>query len=274
MKKHKHIPAKKNAAPAKKAEKKEEQPIIEAHVKRLIEMGVSKEEINKRLKDPDARIILYSAYSSYQLKVDKKTYQAGAAIEYTLNKAKIGVLSNGKEYGYILTTKQDVPSILDLLKGMGRLYVRKWSPIVKKKHSPKKPTNNTVEVRKEAKRKRKLENVSQNYKRAFYAAKRNGGVSERIKIHNPKLAAEIEAWLEKQSTQKKKIIRKNKNIGPHTTKRVRKLIAASKKMAKQTVKVEKKKATEAKRMALNAEKRKAAAKKVAASKEQLLNLAA
>jgi hypothetical protein len=268
--KKKHIPAKKNAAPAKKAE----QPIIEAHVKRLIDMGMTQKEIEEKLKDPEARIVLYSAYSSYQLKIGKKTYQAGKAIEYTLNKAKIGVLSNGKDYGYILTKKNDVPSILDLLKGMGRLYVRKWDPIVKKKHSPKKPTNNTAEVKINAKKSRKATKLQDNKMRAFYAAKRNGGVSERIKIHNPKLAAEIEAWLKTNGTKKKSIKRKNSNIGPHMPKAVLKLSKAIKKSTQQVVKAEKKKAVEAKRMALNVERKAAIAKKKSSNKEQTLNLAA
>ena len=273
--KKKHIPAKKNAAPAKKKAEIEEKVILDTHIKRIIDSGMSKEEVEKLKKEPDTRIILCSAYSSFVLRVDKKVFCGINAINYTLNKAKIRVLDTGRGYTYVLTKKDSVPSILELLKGMGRIYVRKFEAPVAKEKVDKKPTANTPEVRRNAKKVRKKANKDKNKMRAFYAALRNGSVSKRIKIHNPKLAKEIEEWM-KDKKSKKKTYKSDKGKHPRVniTNAEKRRITSQKKSAKQVARLNKIKATEEIKMSLNATKKAQIISAKKAEKEQSLNLAA
>lgn len=204
-------PAKK-AAPAKKAEntKSVNQRTFEVHIKRLSERGMSKEDIYKKLHEEDTRLILCIAYDSYKLdagtikitrgvkkkEVEKHVILYGIkAIKHVLNENKVDMIDGGHNYVYILTKKDKVDEITNLVKDMGRVSVRKWEDHYHKPKKDKKPTNNTAEAKTAAKNTRKDAKKKAAEMRPYYAALRKGGVSERIKKHNKALAEKIEAWL-------------------------------------------------------------------------------
>lgn len=283
-----------------KAEKKERSAIIRARrYRRFAKMGFSDEQIKELEKNENVRTIMCLPYSSYSVENGTKLISVGkkkdkkevpdilrgcAAVIYTMKQHNIDVLSSGSNYVYITTTVDKLDEITDLMKQMGRIYVHKWHPAKDDDNKNKKPTNNTKEAKKNAKNARKVKNKSFSYMRPFYAAARNGSVSKRIKMHNPKLAKEIEEWLKNRKTTNTK--RKNRHTNSHTnghyikhekrnmTLLEIKAIRRANKVGRAIIRKEEKKALEAKRMAKNDKKLKASIKKKEAKKEQSLKFAA
>ena len=130
------------------------------------------------------------------------------AAEYSIRQKELDVIAFGPTNCFIKTTKDKAEEIAtDLRKEIGRCYITKHEKLPAKEaveslqekpKEEKSPTNNTVSIRKAAKKKRKEENEKKADMRPYYAAKRKGGVSKRIKKFNPTLAKKIEKWLDEQ----------------------------------------------------------------------------
>lgn len=103
-------------------------------------------------------------------------------------------------YVYFNTTADELPATQELIKDVGRIVIHKWQPEEpEEERKQRKPSNNTKEAKAAAKNARKDANKQKTDMRPYYAAKRKGGVSARIKKFNPTLAAKIEKWLAEQS---------------------------------------------------------------------------
>lgn len=246
----KYTKMKRKAAPAKNAENIAQQRTIAIHIKRLSERGLSKEEIDKILHDPDERLVLCIAYDSYVLKREgQKNLRGIKAIKFVLNENKIDMIDGGHNYVYILTKVNDIDNISKVIGDMGRISIRKWEDKVEKPKKEKKPTNNTDEKKQSAKNKRKTANKKAAEMRPYYAALRKGGVSERIKKHNKALAEKIQKWLD----EKKEMTPKNKSA--------KKVEKKAKLKARREATIKRVQALEKKRMNNNIAKRKKAAQK-------------
>lgn len=169
-----------------------------------VEDGTRTKKVRKRIKDKDG----------YKIKISTEDVpnilHGHLAAEKTLTNNNIKIVSSGSNYVYVTTDVNNLETIVEIMRPMGRICINKW---VEKKEEPKKekkPSNNTTENKKEAKKCRKDANKERTKMRAFYAAKRKGCISERIKKYNPKLAKEIEAWLKEQPERTK---RKKKGSG-------------------------------------------------------------
>ena len=189
---------------------------------KLKKAGATDEQIKKLIEDENARTILCIYYGSHMVdigeqEVTKKKYnketkkyeevtekqnvtlRGRQAAEYSIREKGLEVIAFSSTHCFIKTTKDKAKEIAtDLRKDIGRCYITKHT---EKKEEPKKektPTNNTLPVRKTTKKKRKEENEKNTEMRPYYAAKRKGGVSKRIKKFNPTLAKKIEKWLDEQ----------------------------------------------------------------------------
>lgn len=190
----------------KRDEKKElKARIRERRIRSLIRKGMSKEDVKKLMEDENRRLVLCLIYGSYRYKDGDKTLTGSNAAEKFATENEMKVISKGPHHIWVSTVVDKIDTIVSLLKPIGRLSITKPEapPEVKKKQ--KSPTNNTAERKKAAKEKRKSDNKKSAEMRPYYAAKRKGGVSQRIKKHNPELAKKIEAWLkERKKTDAKK----------------------------------------------------------------------
>ena len=216
---------------ARDARKEATQRSRARRLRSLMKLGLSKDEIEKLLKKEEERLVLCMYYTSFQLEkgVKKKTIykrdsqhrvigteeievpnilRGREAVEEALKQANITPLRVGEVYCYVKTTKNDLDTILEALKPIGRTSVTKPEPISKEsmekeqkakmkaeQKKNRKPSNNTDEVKKAAKAKRKEENMRKAAMRPYYAALRKGGVSARIKKFNKTLADKIEKWI-------------------------------------------------------------------------------
>lgn len=198
----------------------------------IMKLGVSKEDIEKMFEQEDNRMILVLLSGQYTVDcgTEKKTVKRvertpngkklvdkeievhvvlrglAAAKKYTETE-KINVIAEHKTAIWVLTDVSNVEAISEKLKVLGRVSITKpekhtqesvKADIKKKNETPKKPSNNTAEAKKAAKANRKDVNKKNAEMRPYYAAKRKGGVSARIKKHNPTLAKKIEKWLEER----------------------------------------------------------------------------
>lgn len=272
--KKQNIPAKKKAAPVNKTEAtiKAYNRTVNYHIQRLSERGLSKEEIQNKLKDENARIMLCIAYDSYKLELGEVEKEVGKkkkkvkknlvlygvkALKHILLQKKVDMIDGGHNYVYVLTNKKDADKLADEIKEVCRVSIRKWE--WKKCDVPreKKPTDNTDEKKIAAKKKRKGENMKKAAMRPYYAALRKGGISERIKKHNKALAAKIQEWLDKREKKAEEDVKNMK----HKPKAIRKAVKKDKLAARKKARLIALQSFEKKRFEQHqAEKKKAAQK--------------
>lgn len=307
------------AAPAKKAEKTpKKEPVMTTPAKmkmsknkerrnrlclirrqRMLKKGIPEEVIKQLEADEKVRTITCLVYGSYHVEVDeKKSLHGVAAIEHflknNLEKDTYTVLNKSGVCLYLKTTEDHAESIAEKLREMGRVIVMKWHKKEEPKKKDKKPTNNTSEVKKEAKQTRKEDKKARADMRPYYAARRNfikadgkltakEAVSKRIRIHNPKLAEDIEKWILANPKDMKRRKNKGTGIGRHRNKHPeikhmstleRRLQERAKRAGRHVIALEKKKATESVKSAKNAKKKATAAVRAAAKKEQNIKFAA
>lgn len=189
-------------------------------IRSMLKLGMPKELIEEMFAQEDNRMVLVLLYGTYTvedgtrtIKIHKRDKQHKVcsietkevpnilrgfeAAKHYVDANKLHFMSGSRNAMWILTDKNNVDDVVEKLKILGRVSVTKPEVNNKetKKKAPKKPTNNTVEVRKAAKAKRKADNIKKAEMRPYYAALRKGGVSERIKKYNKTLADKIEKWL-------------------------------------------------------------------------------
>lgn len=267
-------------------------------IRKLAKSKVPPEKIEELLKNENRRTILCLIYGTYQMEdgTRKKTvtkrdehhkvvgkeeieipnilYGVYAA-KKLMEDNKIPVISHGKTYIFVDVDKKDVDKVSELMKPIGRTHIYKWQEFKQPVKKEKKPSNNTDEVKKANKASKHVD------MKPFYAAKRKGYIDERIKKYNPKLAEQIQKWLDATSERTK---RKNRGKGK------RKHSFATAKLQRTTLEIkrskrikaclrqidhlEKVKATETLKSASNAKKKANKAAIKAAKKEQSLKLAA
>ena len=248
LKRGNYTPGNVTPAPVKKTEKKAanrnkeaESRNRERRIRSLMRQGISKEQINEWLKEEDTRFVLCLIYHNFCLvdgtkKItvrikDKKHHIIGTEEHEVENRLtgieafkkfcennKLTMISTHKgsvTAGWILSDRDNVNNVIELLKDVGRVSVTKPEihtvETVKKQEEKKrkaehkandKPTNNTIKTKIAAKKARKTANIKAAEMRPYYAALRKGGVNARIKRHNPTLAEKIEKWLkEKKATE-------------------------------------------------------------------------
>lgn len=209
--------------------------------------GLSDEQIEQLIADENARTILCIYYGSHTVnlgkqevktkKYNKKSHKfeptkitkelilhGRAAAEYEVRQMNLDVLSFSPTSCVIKTTADKAEEIAETLrKKIGRCYITKHKRLPAKEEAErlnpkpeqkKSPTNNTREVRKAAKAKRKANNIVRFNARPYYAAlralKRSGDITqlsddqlknaikERIRKYNHPLAEKIHAWLKDQ----------------------------------------------------------------------------
>ena len=193
----------------------------------MLKLGMSKEQIEEIFAQENNRMVLVLLNGNYTVQDgerekkirhrDKKTKTTSievvkvpnilcgfAAAKKYADDNKLEFMSGSRNAIWIHTDKDHVDEVVEKLKVLGRTSVTKpelrnketeKTRIEEEKKTPKKPTNNTVEVRKAAKAARKQANIEKANMRPYYAALRKGGVNARIKKHNPTLAEKIEKWL-------------------------------------------------------------------------------
>lgn len=285
-------------APAKKAETKEVKNIVRnkkkeyearsraRRMRSMLKQGMKEEQIQEMFAQENNRMILVLLNGNYSVqdgvkdkKVRHKDKDGNVSIEvvqvpnmlHGFNAAKKYIEDNGLHFMsgssnsiWVLSDKDSVTNDVEKLKVLGRTSITKPEAKTEKKPKDKKPTNNTAEVKAAAKAARKKANTTKCYMRPFYAALRKGGVSARIKKHNPTLANKIEAWLkEHKKAEAEKADRMDKHKRDHrqmssvemkANKRVRKA-------AKHLLTRERHKVVEAKRIEANAKMRAARVQK-------------
>lgn len=201
----------------------------------LKRLGFSDEEIVKIFKDEAVRTVLCTYYGTFTVEdgtktIKKRVYdkdhhftgsyteedvpnilRGRAAVEKFLKDNDINVIAIGPAYCWIKTDVDNVDKVTELLKPIGRTNVNKPEPVTKESlekkqqqdrrayaKAHKKPSNNTDEAKAAAKSSRKAAKKKAADMRPYYAAKRKGGVSKRIKKFNKPLAEKIEKWLKEQ----------------------------------------------------------------------------
>ena len=169
-------------------------------IRSMIRLGMSEKEILETFKDENVRMVRCLYYSSFIIMDKEKTLRGRHAVEKFLKDNKIETAGAGPTYCWIKTDKDHVDEIVELLKPVGRTSITKPEPMTAEK----------IEAKKKAKAARKAENMRRAYMRSFYAAKRKGGVSKRLKRHNPTLADKIEKWLKEQKASEAKKAEENK----------------------------------------------------------------
>lgn len=254
-----------------------------ANKKRLLKKGLNEDEIKEFEKIENLFAVLCIHSGHYQVK-DGTTKQKKVngqlvtvdnilrgtrAILFTLNEKfgnNIKILSESSTHVYLNTDKKHLKDVIEFLDDVGRVTYFRWKEeailkMVQKPEKRKKPSNNSKEVAAKAKKARENAKREAIRMRPFYAARRNGGVSLRIKTHNPKLAAEIEAWLSKQEKREKRP-KRGTGKGPSsndgvTTNRIRKLTLRLVKKKKEAERKASIREAEHARMIENDKKRKA-----------------
>lgn len=164
-----------------------------------IEDGTKKKKIIKR--DEHHKII-----SSEEKEVPNILRGYDAARKYVENE-KLRFMAGSKTAIWILSDVDHVNDVVGKLKILGRVSVTKPENHTKRteeirtksKKKISKPSNNTIEAKK---KKASM--------RPYYAALRKGGVSKRIKQHNPELAKKISLWIKERKAVKSKREEKEK----------------------------------------------------------------
>ena len=270
----------------------------------LIRRGVNQEDIEKM--DDKSVIVLCMSYGTYTVQdgvreklvkkrnehrkvIGKETKQipnilrGTKAIEFTIREKfkpmldddTMKFLSIGSNHVFIKVAEKDKDSLIEFLNTTGRVsvYKKPWPEKPKKKE--KKPSNNTEEAKKNAKNERKESKQAAKDMRPYYAARRNvkkgapikKAVSKRIRMHNPTLAADIEAWLAKNPVDTKKRVGHTAKKGSHQfhnniTSLQMKRSERMKKERQRIATLKKMKATQAAKMASNQAKRNTSKKPV------------
>lgn len=228
---------------------------------RLLKSGMTEAQIEELANEEKTRIItclLYGTYTvdlgtTHKVKKDKKEVEVPdilhgqRAAQYTLGENKVTILRAYNNYVIVKSSTDTLEKDSEILKEMGRIQVAKLQPKQEKPKKEKKPTNNTAEVKKAAKKKRKESNLQKVENRKFYKVRKktskkgtHGFASSKKRL----TLAEIKA------------IRRANKVG------------------KALIKAEEVKAAQAKKKANNDKKRLAAARRAAAKKEQQLKMAA
>lgn len=185
----------------------------------MLKLGMSKELVEEMFAKEDNRMVLVLLYGTYTVEDGTRTVKVRKrdkshkvcstetkevpnilrgfeAAKHYVDDNKLHFMSGSANAIWVLSDKDHVDDVVEKLKVLGRVSVTKPELHNKEaKKAPKKPTNNTAEVKKNAKTTRKNIKKSGAEMRAYYAALRKGGVSERIKKYNKTLADKIEAWL-------------------------------------------------------------------------------
>ena len=225
----------KNATPVKTESKRNLRKEIEARsrarrMRSIMKHGMSKEDVEKMFAEENNRMVLVLLNGNFTIEAgtkEKEIVKRGknhkiisketivvpvilrgvdAAKKY-IEDNKLNILCNSKNAVWILTNKDHVDAVTETVRVLGRVSVTKpeqhtydteKARLKKEAKSKKKPTNNTTETKKTAKVERKAKKVECANMRPYYAALRKGGVSERIKKHNPTLAKKIEKWLKER----------------------------------------------------------------------------
>lgn len=259
---------------------------LEARLKKL---GVSEEKIEEIRKNLDNRTMTILCFGNFTVDLGTKKITRGKkkievevpnilrgadAIEHLAKEKGYEVLKKYRYRVYIKLHKDQVQEASETFKEYGTLYIYNWqigkTATVDRTKSPK---NNTKDVTKKAKQKRKKEKKERNDMRTYYAALRKGGVSKRIKRHNKTLADKIEAWIkEHKAIEQKKAEAAAKSKYPPSA--VRKANKKARKAAKFIATKQRKLEREAKKAIVNSVSKEAKIKKIEASKEQSLNMAA
>lgn len=247
LKKGNNIPGNATPAPAKKAENKNATPVasnnhpkrdlrkeIEARsrmrrIRSMFKQGMTQEQVEEIFAQENNRMVLVLLTGKYTVqdgtitkKINKKEQQVPnilhglkAAKKY-ISDNKLTLMSSSSKAVWVLTDKDSVDEVVEKLKVLGRTSVTKPEKKAEKKDKNKKPTRNTAEAKKNAKTARKNIKKSGAEMRAYYAALRKGGVSERIKKYNKTLADKIEAWLkERKNTEAEKADHMDKHKRDH-----------------------------------------------------------
>lgn len=238
---------------------------------RIVKSGLTEEQINKFKRDKNLCTITCLPYGSYSVKLDDKTILHGtAAITHELEKQKIEILSSTNSFVFINAKKSAIDNITEIMKDMGRMYIYDWCLYEKK------PSENTKEIQKKAKNAKKAAKKQFVDMRPYYAAKRNGKVSYRIRKFNPTLAKKIEEWLKDHPSTGKKHHnpKKHSYVSKNTTLAEIKAIRRANRVGRMIIKKEEKIALEAKKQAKNAKNLAARIKKAAVKRGKQLKIAA
>lgn len=252
----------------------------------LLKLGLDQKDIEKIFEQEDNRFVLVLFYGSYTLedgtkikkvwnkalkkKEEKEVpnilHGSQAAMKYIENN-KLNVMASSTNSAWILTDKDNVDSVSELLKVVGRISITKpekrtyeteKARLEKEKETPKTHSNNTKEVAKAAKATRKASNIERHNIRAYYAALRKGGVSSRIKKYNKPLADKIEEWLKEhkkiEDARAEKLKEHNKKHR-QTPNAVKKANKKARRVAKMIAAKERKLAIDKARAAKNAAKK-------------------
>lgn len=230
----KNIPAQ-NAAPAeKKAETKstlskkemymqiEMNRRINSFTRRCKQYGLSDEDIKKKVEE-------------YKKELAKETSYDILILFDTKNKlCKESIINSKITYKYITDshcwlegTREILNKIYEIIPEGCKVYPYRKSvkkpDIVAPGTTDKKPSNNSKGKASSAKEDRKEFSMSRHSMKPYYAALRRGRVSKRIIIHNPKLAEDIERWIESYEKKKsEKKSRPNKGINRSMRKKISK----------------------------------------------------
>lgn len=262
---------------ALKKRKERDERIRARRYNALLKSGLTEDQAKEFMENLNIRTIMILPFSSFsvqdEMKKKKETevpniLQGVSAVLKFLEDNKIEVLCSNSMAVYFNTVKDKIEEMKTLFKDVGRLYIHSWHPAEEKKEKVKKPTTNTAEVKKAAKEKRKNDNKQHVVMRPFYTALRKGGVSARIKKHNPSLAEKIEKWIEEQrasEASRKKGSKEERSKHRQLTSMEMKVNKRARKAAKHLATVERKAAAERKRQEAN---QKAKAAKIAAKPTQ------
>lgn len=199
---------------------------------RMVAAGMTEEQIKEFENNLNIRTIMLMPYSNYffidgkktktvtkrdekhhpigteTIEVDNRLTGVAAVLAFLKSHNIEPICGNtiggkGKKplgYVYFNTTADELPATQELIKDVGRIVIHKWQPEEpEEERKQRKPSKNTKDAKAAAKKARKDANKQKTDMRPYYAAKRKGGVSARIKKFNPTLAAKIEKWLAEQS---------------------------------------------------------------------------
>ncbi len=275
----------------------------------MLKLGMKQELIEEMFAQEDNRMVLVLLNGAYTIQDGTKTKTVRKRDEHhkvvSVETVEVPNILRGYEAArkyvddqklhfmagrtnsiWILSDKYHVDDVVEKLSILGRVSVTKpekhtneteSARLKKEKKTPKKPTNNTAEVKAKAKTARKEANANKINMRPYYAALRKGGVSERIKRHNPDLAKKIEAWIKERKAasaskeEKSKEVRAKHNqltsFESKTNKRARKVI-------KHLAKIERRRELEKKCAESNAKERAKRAQKAQKPVQTELNIAA
>lgn len=258
-----------------------------ARMHRMARKGISKDIIEEMLKNEEIRTAMCLVYGSYKIEdgtrekkitkrdehhkvISTETVQVpnvlhgSAAAVHLFKQNGYTILASGANYVYLRIGIGDIDKVTELAKDVGRLSIYKLAPYKEHEDKPKKDKKPSANKGKAAAAKKTRKDAKKYYAemRPYYAARRDGKISDRIKRFNPELAAKIQEWLKDHPMRE---TRKNKGKGSHSrgvnktcqiTTLEKKRQERLKKAARHSAKVEAKKASDRTKMVENAKKKK------------------